>query len=71
MDITLLFIAAILVAVFMGINIGGNNAAASMGAAYGAKARTKLQAVALIGVFSLLGAVLNGGEVIKTLGVGI
>ena len=71
MDITLMFVAAILVAVFMGVNIGGNNAAASMGAAYGAKARTKLQAVALIGVFSLLGAVLNGGEVIKTLGVGI
>ena len=71
MDITLMFVAAILAAVFMGVNIGGNNAAASMGAAYGAKARTKLQAVALIGVFSLLGAVLNGGEVIKTLGVGI
>jgi PiT family inorganic phosphate transporter/sulfate permease len=71
MDITLMFIAAIAVAIFMGVNIGGNNAAASMGAAYGAKARTKLQAVALISVFSLLGAVLNGGEVIKTLGSGI
>jgi len=71
MDITLLFIAAIAVAVFMGVNIGGNNAAASMGAAYGAKARTKLQAVALIGTFSLLGAVLSGGDVIKTLGNGI
>ncbi|MDW7726395.1 MAG: anion permease [Candidatus Methanoperedens sp.] len=71
MDITLMFIAAIAVAVFMGVNIGGNNAAASMGAAYGAGARTKLQAVVLISIFSLLGAVLNGGEVIKTLGSGI
>lgn len=64
-------IIAYAAAVFMGINIGGNNAAASMGAAYGAKARTKNQAVMLIAVFSLLGAVLSGGEVIKTLGHGI
>ncbi len=64
-------ILAFAVAAFMGINIGGNNAAAAMGAAYGAKVRTKYQAVLLIGVFSLLGAVLGGGEVIKTLGSGI
>lgn len=64
-------IAAFAVALFMGLNIGGNNAAASMGAAYGAKARTKYQAVVLIGVFSLLGAVISGGEVIKTLGSSI
>lgn len=69
--ITLVLIAALAVALFMGINIGGNNAAASMGAAYGAKVRTKYQAVMLIGVFSLLGAVFSGGEVIKTLGKGI
>lgn len=69
--ITLTLIAAFATAVFMGLNIGGNNAAASMGAAYGAKARTKFQAVILIGIFSLLGAVLSGGEVIKTLGKGI
>ena len=69
MDIVL--IAAFAVAIFMGLNIGGNNAAAAMGAAYGAKARTKYQAVVLIGIFSLLGAVLSGEEVIKTLGKGI
>ncbi len=69
MDITL--VAAFAVAVFMGLNIGGNNAAASMGAAYGAKVRTKNQAVMLIGVFSLLGAVFGGEEVIKTIGKGI
>jgi sulfate permease len=70
MEVTLLVIA-LLVAVFMGLNIGGNNAAASMGAAYGAKARTKYQAVILIGMFSFLGAILSGGPVIKTLGSGI
>lgn len=45
-------LAAIASAIFMGMNIGGNNAAASMGAAYGAKARTKKQAVILIAIFS-------------------
>ncbi len=64
-------IAAFAVALFMGLNIGGNNAAAAMGAAYGAKVRTKYQAVLLIGVFSLLGAMFSGEAVIKTLGSGI
>ncbi len=64
-------VVAFLVAVFMGLNIGGNNAAAAMGAAYGAKVRTKYQAVLLIGIFSLLGAIFSGGAVIKTLGSGI
>jgi sulfate permease len=68
MEFSFTFIIAIAVALFMGLNMGGNNAAASMGAAYGAKVRTKYQAVLLIGVFSVLGAVLSGGEVIKTLG---
>lgn len=71
MVITFALLAAFASALFMGLNIGGNNAAASMGAAYGAKARTKYQAVMLIGVFSLLGAVIDGGAVIKTLGSGI
>lgn len=71
MNITFTLIAALAVALFMGLNIGGNNAAAAMGAAYGAKVRTKYQAVILIGVFAVLGAVLGGGEVIKTLGSGI
>ncbi len=66
-----LWLAALFTSFFMGANIGGNNAAAAMGAAYGAGARTKLEAVALISIFSLLGAVLSGGEVIKTLGGGI
>ncbi len=71
MDITLTLMAVLGVALFMGLNIGGNNAAAAMGAAYGAKVRTKYQAVLLIGIFSVLGAVLSGGAVIKTLGSGI
>lgn len=69
--IGLITVAAFGVAVFMGLNIGGNNAAASMGAAYGAKVRTKNQAVLLIGIFSLLGAVISGGKVIKTFEKGL
>ncbi len=71
MEFNLIFLVALAVAIFMGLNIGGNNAAAAMGAAYGAKVRTKYQAVLLIGVFSLLGAVFSGEAVIKTLGSGI
>jgi PiT family inorganic phosphate transporter/sulfate permease len=71
MELSFIFFIAVVVALFMGLNIGGNNAAASMGAAYGAKVRTKYQAVLLIGVFSVLGAVIDGGAVIKTLGSGI
>jgi sulfate permease len=71
MNITFTLILVLAVALFMGLNIGGNNAAAAMGAAYGAKARTKYQAIILIGVFSVLGASLSGGGVIKTLGSGI
>ncbi|WP_406660663.1 inorganic phosphate transporter [Methanolobus sp. ZRKC3] len=67
----IIVLAAITSAIFMGINIGGNNAAASMGAAYGAKARTKKEAVILIAIFSLLGAVLSGKDVIRTVGEGI
>jgi sulfate permease len=71
MDLSFAFIVAVAIALFMGLNIGGNNAAASMGAAYGAKVRTKHQAVLLIGVFSVLGAGISGGEVIKTIGNGL
>lgn len=71
MDISITVIIALLVALFMGLNIGGNNAAAAMGAAYGAKVRTKYQAVLLIGIFSVLGAVIDGGEVIKSFEKGI
>ena len=71
MILSFTFIIAVAVALFMGLNIGGNNAAASMGAAFGAKVRTKYQAVLLISVFSVLGALIDGGAVIKTLGSGI
>ncbi|WP_155589936.1 inorganic phosphate transporter [Lysinibacillus cavernae] len=63
---------AIAISLFFAMNIGASGAAASMGVAYGAGAINKAwQALLLcaIGVYS--GAVLGGGEVVKTISSGI
>ncbi len=63
---------AIAISLFFAMNIGASGAAASMGVAYGAGAIKKAwQALLLcaIGVFS--GAILGGGEVVKTISSGI
>ncbi len=62
---------AILLSVFLALNIGANNSAASMATAYGAGARTKKQSLMLIAIFALLGAVIAGAPVVKTLGIGL
>lgn len=63
---------AVGLALFFAMNIGASGAAATMGVAYGSGA-VRVRWVALIlaatGVFA--GAVLGGGEVVKTLGEGI
>ncbi|AJO18452.1 MULTISPECIES: inorganic phosphate transporter [Bacillus] len=69
MTITIL---AFIIALFFAMNIGASGAAASMGIAYGAGAVRKRQAalwISGIGVF--LGAMIGGGEVVKTIGSGI
>lgn len=55
----------------LAINVGGNNSAAEMGPAYGAGARSKTEAVLLIAVFSMLGAITAGGKVVQTVGTDI
>lgn len=63
---------AIAISLFFAMNIGASGAAASMGVAYGAGAiKRAWQALLLcaIGVYS--GAVLGGGEVVKTISSGI
>ncbi|MFD2046519.1 anion permease [Ornithinibacillus salinisoli] len=58
-----------IIAFFFAINIGASGAAASMGIAYGSKAvKTKKIALIICGVGVFFGAVLGGGEVVKTLG---
>lgn len=68
---SIFIIAAILLSVFLALNIGANNAAASMATSYGAGVRTKKQAVIIIAVFALLGAIIAGAPVVNTMGKGI
>ncbi len=66
-----IIILAVIVSFFLAMNVGANNSAAEMGAAYGAGVRTKRQAVALIAIFASIGALTAGQPVIKTLGGGL
>jgi sulfate permease len=63
---------AFIIAFFFAMNIGASGTAASMGSAYGADAiKSKRLAMILVGLAAFLGAVLGGGEVVKTIGEGI
>lgn len=63
---------AIGVALFFAMNIGASGTAAAMGAAFGAGAiKKKRFALLLVAISAFLGAVLGGGEVVKTIGTGI
>ncbi|MDD5546617.1 MAG: inorganic phosphate transporter [Candidatus Omnitrophica bacterium] len=61
----------ILIAVFLAMNVGANNAAAEMEAAYRTGVRTKKEALILIAIFVILGAIISGLPVLKTLSEGI
>ncbi|MTH52675.1 inorganic phosphate transporter [Bacillus mangrovi] len=64
--------AAVVLSLFFAMNIGASGAAASMGVAYGTGAIPKKTAALLLcGAGVLLGAVLGGGEVVKTISSGI
>ena len=67
----LLTYLTILMGLGVGWSIGANDAANSLGTAVGARVRTLRQAIILISVFGLLGALLQGSYVIKTIGTGI
>jgi PiT family inorganic phosphate transporter/sulfate permease len=62
---------AIVLSTFLALNIGANNSAASMATAYGAGARSKREALILIAVFALIGSLVAGVPVIKTMGKGL
>ncbi|MFT9848726.1 inorganic phosphate transporter [Aneurinibacillus sp. REN35] len=63
---------AIAIALFFAMNIGASGTAAAMGAAYGGGAiHNKRLAMTIVAVAALLGAVLGGGEVVKTISGGI
>ena len=63
---------AFIIAFFFAMNIGASGTAASMGSAYGADAiKSKRMAMILVAIAAFLGALLGGGEVVKTIGNGI
>ncbi|MCY3986358.1 MAG: inorganic phosphate transporter [Candidatus Dadabacteria bacterium] len=66
-----LVIVTIILSGFLALNIGANNSAASMATSYGAGVRSKRQAVWLIAIFALLGALTAGAPVVETVGKGI
>ncbi|ELY55066.1 inorganic phosphate transporter [Natronolimnohabitans innermongolicus] len=63
-----LLIVGILVAMFVGYNIGGATTGPAFGPAVGANVITKLMAAALMSIFFFLGAVTIGPNVVTTLG---
>jgi PiT family inorganic phosphate transporter len=66
------FIVLLLVAgLYVGWNIGANDAGNCVGTAVGSGLITFRRAVVLISVFAILGAVLQGEHVMKTIGTGI
>lgn len=67
----LLVFLVLLMGAAIGWSIGANDAANSLGAAVGSRALTLKQAIILITVFGLLGALLQGSYVTKTIGKGI
>jgi sulfate permease len=67
----LLAVAAIVVCLALAMNVGGNNSAAEMGPAFGAGVRSKTEAIFLIAIFSMVGALVAGTHVVHTVGSGI
>ena len=70
MDI-LLSLAMILAGFFVGWNIGANDAANCIGTTVGAQIISYRKAVAIMAIFVILGGVLQGHHVMKTVGKGI
>ena len=64
-------IALILAGFYVGWNIGANDAANCIGTTVGAQIISYRQAVAVMAVFVILGGVLQGQQVMKTVGKGI
>lgn len=67
----LIVIAAAAIGAYMALNIGANDVANNMGPAVGANALTLGGALAIAAVFETAGALIAGGDVVKTVSTGI
>ena len=68
---TLLVVVAAVIGGYMALNIGANDVANNMGPAVGGKVLTVTAAVAIAAVCESAGALLAGGDVVKTVSKGI
>jgi len=66
--VEVLFLVGVLVAVFVGFNIGGSSTGVAFGPAVGSNTVSKVVAAGLMTVFALLGGWTVGREVVQTLG---
>ncbi|WP_299262734.1 inorganic phosphate transporter [Halorientalis sp.] len=66
--VSALLLVGLLVAVFVGFNIGGSSTGVAFGPAVGAGTVSKVGAAVLMTAFALLGGVTVGTEVVRTLG---
>ena len=64
-------IAASAIGGYMALNIGANDVANNMGPAVGGKVLTVVAAVVIAAIFESMGALLAGGDVVKTVAKGI
>jgi len=62
---------AALIGAYMAMNIGANDVANNVGPAVGSKAMTLTTAIIIAAVFEAAGAIIAGGEVVKTIKKGI
>lgn len=68
---SLIIVAAAVIGGYMALNIGANDVANNMGPAVGGKVLTVMAAVAIAAVCETAGALLAGGDVVKTVSKGI
>ena len=68
---TLIIVIAAVIGGYMALNIGANDVANNMGPAVGGKVLTVMAAVAIAAVCETAGALLAGGDVVKTVSKGI
>ncbi len=66
-----ILIAAAIIGGYMALNIGANDVANNVGPAVGSKAITLVGALIIAAVFEAAGAIIAGGDVVKTISKGI